>query len=39
MIGKIIKVRGVDFKVADFLGKWKSGYSYLVENNEIKYVL
>lgn len=39
MLGKILKFRNADFEVKSFLGKGKSGYSYLIENDTERYVL
>lgn len=39
MLGKKLKVGNSDFEVKAFLGKGKSGYSYLIEDGIKKYVL
>ena len=36
---KALSVNGVEYKVLEFLGKGKGGYSYLVERNGAKYTL
>ncbi|WP_018249550.1 protein kinase family protein [Orenia marismortui] len=39
MIGEVVRVREKEFVVKKFLGKGKSGYSYLIENGDENYVL
>lgn len=38
-LSKLVKVNGKEFLILKLLGKGKSGYSYLVENGDKKYVL
>jgi predicted Ser/Thr protein kinase len=39
MLGEIIELKDKNFKVDRLLGKGKSGYSYLITNDEEKFVL
>ncbi len=39
MLGKRLKVGNSDFEIKAFLGKGKSGHSYLIENSGCQYVL
>ena len=36
---KTLSINGIEYKVLEFLGKGKGGYSYLVEHNGEKYTL